>query len=102
MNTRRSRDVTLQQGVGQGRIPSAEEYKLHLDPLLNSIQASGVGSHIGPFFCGSPTCADDVMLLSDSSVDLQTQLSMVSLYSQKERYIVNPTKTTIYVYGTMH
>ena len=76
------------------------EEQLHLDPLLNILQASGVGSHIGPFFCGSPTCADDVMLLADSSVDLQTQLSIVSLYSQKERYIVNPTKTTISVYGT--
>ena len=99
MNTRRSREVTLQQGVGQGRIPSTEEYKLHLDRLLNILQASGVGSHIGPFFLWLPNLCGR-RHAADSSVDLQTQLSIVSLYSQKERYIVNPTKTTISVYGT--
>ena len=59
----RSRPVTLNQGVGQGRIPSTDEYKLHLDSLLHILGSTNIGSHIGPFFCGAPTCADDVMLI---------------------------------------
>ena len=98
MRLLRSREVTLKQGVGQGRIPSTEEYKLHLNDLLCTLESSSLGAHIGPFFVGSPTCADDVMLLADSPEDLQAQLSIVSAYSRRERYVINPTKTTITVY----
>ena len=38
------------------------------------------------------------MLLADSPEDLQAQLSIVSAYSRRERYVINPTKTTITVY----
>ena len=99
MRLLRSREVTLKQGVGQGRIPSTEEYKLHLNDLLYVPWNHPVsGAHIGPFFVGSPTCADDVMLLADSPEDLQAQLSIVFAYSRRERYVINPTKTTITVY----
>ena len=45
----KSKCVTLNQGVGQGRIPSTSQYKLHLDRLLSTLESSGLGSHIGPF-----------------------------------------------------
>ena len=99
----RSRTVTLHQGVGQGRIPSTEQYKLHLNDLLCTLETSAFGSHIGPFYCGSPTCADDVMLLWDTSKDLQAQLNIITDYARRERYHVNPTKTTISEYpGVQH
>ena len=44
----RSRTVTLHQGVGQGRIPSNEQCKLHLNDLLCTLETSSFGSHIGP------------------------------------------------------
>ena len=43
-------------------------------------------------------CADDVMLLSDTSKDLQAQLNIITDYERRERYHMNPTKTTISEY----
>ena len=90
--------MTLHQGVGQGRIPSTSQYKLHLDRLLSTLESSGLGSHIGPFYCGAPTCADDVLLVADSHNELQAQLDIIGHYSRQERYKINPTKTTVSVY----
>ena len=94
----KSKCVTLNQGVGQGRIPSTSQYKLHLDRLLSTLESSGLGSHIGPFYCGAPTCADDVLLVADSHNELQAQLDIICHYSRQERYMINPTKTTVSVY----
>ena len=88
----RSRPVTLNQGVGQGRIPSTDEYKLHLDNLIHILESTNICSHIGPFFCGAPTCADDVMLMA---IHL---LGTVSIYSMKERYHINLSKTTVSIH----
>jgi hypothetical protein len=93
-----SREIKLSQGVGQGRIPSSDLYKLHLNNLIQMLESSGLGSHIGPFYCGAPTCADDILLLANSCSDLQGQLSLVLIYSLQERYIFNPSKTTISIY----
>ena len=76
----KSKCVTLNQGVGQGRIPSTSQYKLHLDRLLSTLESSGLGSHIGPFYCGAPTCADDVLLVADSHNELQAQLDIIGHY----------------------
>ena len=94
----RSREIRMEQGVGQGRIPSSDLYRLHLDDVLSSLESSGLGCHIGPFYCGAPTCADDIILLADSPSDLQGQLSLVQQYSKTERYHINPTKTTVSVF----
>ena len=70
----------------------------HLGSLLHILESTNIGSHIGPFFFGAPTCADDVMLIGDSSTELQSLLDTVSIYSRKERYHINPSKTTISIY----
>ena len=98
LGSRKSRPVYLEQGVGQGRIPSTSLCKLHLNRLLSKMQASSIGSHIGHFYCGSPTCADDVFLLADTASDLQAQLNIIIQYSREERYNVNPIKTIVSVY----
>ena len=94
----KSRCVTLSQGVGQGRIPSTSQYKLHLDRLLSTLESSGLGPHIVPFYCGAPTCADDVLLVADSHNELHAQLDIIGHYSRQERCKINPTKTTVSVY----
>ena len=49
------------------------------------------------YYCGAPTCADDILLLSSNPFELQSQLDVVLSFSQQQRYIINPTKTTISV-----
>ena len=87
----------VEQGVGQGKILSTKNYKDFLDPSLKIYKASGVGCYIGIYYVGSPTCADDVLLISSSIEDLQTLLSIAYQFSQQERFIIHPLKTKIII-----
>ena len=53
----------VKQGVRQGGILSTVHYKLFNNDLLHMLQDSGFGANIGCFYCGAPTCADDVAAL---------------------------------------
>jgi hypothetical protein len=95
-----SEPFSINQGVRQGGIPSTVDYKAYIDPLLHELENSGTGLHIGATYVGAPTCADDVMLLSDSPHSLQYQLTVAESYAAKERYTIHPTKTEITAYHT--
>ena len=55
----------VRQGVRQGGILSTVHYKLYNNDLFHTcmLQESGIGATIGCFYCGAPTCADDVAVL---------------------------------------
>ena len=91
---------TVNQGVGQGKILSTFNYKLYINDLLCQLSSSDFGSHVGTEYLGSPTCADDVILLADNIVDLQSQLNVVEDYASRERYIIHPDKSKLITYGT--
>ena len=92
-----SRSVCIYQGIGQGKILAPENYKVFINPLLKSLCNAGVGAKIGPFYCGCPTCADDIFLITNTDEQLQTMLHVVYKYSEQERYEIHPTKTKILV-----
>ncbi|XP_072050035.1 uncharacterized protein [Amphiura filiformis] len=85
----------LFQGVHQGRVTSTELYKCYVDPLLHRLEEKRYGTRIGPYYVGAPTCADDILLASNSMTELQDMLDEAVLYSQKERYILHPQKSVI-------
>jgi hypothetical protein len=60
---------------------------------LAILRRSGLGVHIGDLYFGSPTCADDVLLLSFDSDDLQIMLDLTEDFSNKRRYILNASKS---------
>jgi hypothetical protein len=95
-----SERLEINQGVRQGGIPSTTDYKLYLNPLLDELEASQTGLYIGGIYVGSPTCADDVMLLTDSVYGMQYMLTNCEQYASKERYQLHPTKSVISVYNT--
>ena len=64
------------QGVRQGGISSTELFKSRGNRLLTNIEDSNLGFHIGPTSVAAPACADDIILLSRSSTDLQTMLDI--------------------------
>ena len=61
-------------------------YKLHINPLLDLLQNSGVGLYTGNVYCGAPTVADDLLFLSRSIVDLLAMLSAQGYFASLERY----------------
>ena len=89
----------VHQGVGQGKIISTHNYKVYINDLLLLLEASGCGLSISANYLGSPTCADDVVLLANTVIDLQTQMDIVYSYSTDERYHIHPDKSKFITFG---
>ena len=79
----------------QGGILSADMYKLYVNTLLDRIQDSGIGGHIGDINCSAPTCADDMSQLSNNDQDLQILCNIAKDYSDMEKYSLQPTKSVV-------
>jgi hypothetical protein len=90
----------VNQGVRQGGIPSTTDYKLYINPLLEKLENSQIGLHIGSTYVGAPTCADDVMMMCDSVGSLQYLLTTAEQYANKEHYTIHPTKSVVTTYHT--
>ncbi|VDI67737.1 Hypothetical predicted protein [Mytilus galloprovincialis] len=83
------------QGVRQGGVTSPAAYKLFINPMLDHIETQNLGSYIGPIYCGTPTVADDVCLVSNNPEDLQAMLDIQGDYANKEHYCINKTKSSV-------
>ena len=90
-----SRPYTVTQGVKQGGILSPTLYKLYIFELLESLKRATIGLQIGCIYTGTPTCADDVLHLSNSVDELQGMLTVNSVYSARHHYELHPKKSTI-------
>jgi hypothetical protein len=95
-----SQPFKIKQGVRQGGIPSTTDYKLYVDPLLNDLESGKMGLYIGSTNIGNPTCADDIILLTESAYSLQHMLTTAELYASKEQYTIHPTKSVVSVYNS--
>ncbi|VDI71556.1 Hypothetical predicted protein [Mytilus galloprovincialis] len=80
---------TIDQGVRQGGAFSADLYKIYINPLINILSTSGLGGRVGNINCCAPTCADDVALVSNNPLELQTMINIVLDFSKREGYTVN-------------
>jgi hypothetical protein len=94
-----SRTFNLHQGVGQGKVLSPPQYKVYLDDALCQLTEANIGAFIGHIPISVPTCADDMLLLSNYRHELQSQFHTASGYSCRERYIIHPVKTEVTAYN---
>jgi hypothetical protein len=62
--------------VRQDGIWSPTAYTIFINSLLNSIQHKQLGVYIGTNYCGIPTVADDVTLISHDPMELQIMLNV--------------------------
>ncbi|CAG2195798.1 unnamed protein product [Mytilus edulis] len=85
----------IEQGVRQGGAISADLYKLYVNPLLNLLCDTGIGGHIGNISCCAPTCADDVAIIANNPIELQTLVNIAVNFSRREGYTLQPTKSVI-------
>ena len=84
----------ISQGVRQGGILSTHLYKLYINDLLLDLQNSEFGKCIGCNYVGCPTCADDLSLMADCSIEFQAMLNIANQYSCDHRYTIHPEKST--------
>ena len=94
-----SEPFQVEQGVGQGKILSTKNYKDYIDPELKLFNASQAGCYIGHLYVATPTCADDVLLLTSCDKDLQKLLSLAFEFSRQECFNIHPGKTKIILYN---
>ena len=90
-----SRRYEVGQGVGQGRIPSAHMYKAHIAPHLNMLEQANIGISIGPYYVGTPTVADDVILAATNIPTMQIMLDSSQNYANTNKYTLHPDKGTM-------
>ena len=92
-----SRPFDEKLGVKQGHICSSDNYKVYINPLLDTLEESQLGIWIGPVNVSSTDCTDDVYLITDNQVRIQCLLYIASNYGQRYRikYGANKTKITI-------
>ena len=83
------------QGVHQGGIPSTELFKSRSNKLLDNLENSGLCYRIGLSSVAAPACADNVIMLSGKSIDLQVMLDIEGHDASCERYQFSSTKTNI-------
>lgn len=83
------------QGVRQGGILSTHLYKTYINDLLLELEDRCLGISIGTTYVGCPTCADDVLLMTNDSGELQTMLSIAYTYSRENRYQIHPQKSIV-------
>ena len=74
------------QGVRQRGIPSTELFKVRGDSLLHRIEKSLLGFPVGMVDLSVPTCADDMILLSSSPIDLHAMIN-IAAQTRHGRYV---------------
>ena len=90
-----SESFNIQQGVRQGAIISPFLYKTYLNPCLEELEQQRLGLCIGGVYCGCPTCADDVALMSRCENELQLMSNVVQRNCKQKRVTIHPMKSNI-------
>jgi hypothetical protein len=94
----KSEKFNMLQGVGQGRVFSPHLYNQAHNGLLEVLVQSGNGLKVGNTYCGCPTLADDMTLLSASPDGLHKLLTICRHFSSKWRIKFSPDKCWIMVF----
>ena len=87
------------QGVRQGGVTSTCDYKLYCNDLLDMAEDMDIGFKVDGLFLGTPTCADDIVLLGGSPFEIQCLLNLAKHYADKERYVLHPQKSMLSCYN---
>ena len=109
---------TVKNGIRQGGIISPLLYTIYCDELLQILEESGVGCHIGAKYYGGISYADDMKILCPSVDGLQKMMdtcveygieydilynekkSMCIVYTRKRNFRTDNIDTCIYLNGT--
>ena len=83
----------IHQGVRQGAVLSPFLYKTYINPCLMELKEHKIGLLIGTTYCGCPTCADDLALISECENELQVMTNVVKRHSKQDRVTIHPDKS---------
>ena len=90
--------VNLHQGVRQGGVLSTAHYKRYNNPLLLQLEERYAEVKIGSINIPHITVADDLAVMSRTFSSQQIKIWDVEDNTQKERYCVNPSRSSTLLY----
>ena len=90
-----SEPFAVERGVKQGSVLSPTLFLLIMDPLLISLQKSGVGLSVNDYYAGGFLHADDIRTLSTSIDSLEVQVSAVHDFARNNFLKLNFQKCEI-------
>ncbi len=88
-----SDSFSVQNGIRQGGIVSPILYTVYADELIKRLQEDGIRCYVGHEFTGSPTYADDMMLLCPSVRGLQRMTDTCAAYGVEYDVLYNEIKS---------
>ena len=89
------RPFVMEREVKQGSVLSPILFLMVMNPLLSSLQQAGIGLSVNDFFAGRFLHADDIQTLSTSIASLDTQISIVWVFAEKNFLKLNIHKCEI-------
>ena len=95
-----SRTIEETAGVKQGHINSSDNYKLYINPALNSLDTSTLGVWIGPINVSVTGVPDDNYLISPTQSGLQALIDIAEHYGRRYKIKYGAAKTKITVVGS--
>ena len=95
-----SKPIPIKQGIRQGAKLSTLMYKRFNNDLLNQLQNAPEGMKIGSIDVTSPTCADDIALLSQKEYEAQILTNTVHEATKQDRFSINASKCEVVQFKT--
>ena len=86
-------------GMRQGDYVSPDLFRARGNHLLDMLENAGTGMHIGRNYVGAPTCADDIALIADTDLDLQTMAHTAWRESTEQRYQYSTKKSKMVIFN---
>ena len=100
MNHKISRKFRETAGVKQGHINSSDDYKIYINPALNTLDTSTLGVWVGPINVSVTGVADDNYLMSSSQSGLQALIRIAEHYGERYKIKYGAEKTKITTVGS--
>ncbi|CAC5363410.1 unnamed protein product [Mytilus coruscus] len=94
-NSHLSKQFSINQRVRQGGVLSTHLYKLYINELPEELERRWLGLNTGLEYCGSPLCADDIVLMTTDETEIQAMLNIAYKFSCQHRYNIHPGKSTL-------
>ena len=100
MKGKLSRKFSEKLGVKQGHINSSDNFKIYINPALNTFETSSLGVWVGPINVSVTGVADDIYMMADTQSKLQCLISIAEHYGYRYKIVYGAAKTKITVVGS--
>jgi len=94
-----TRSITIQESIRQGGVISGAQFASLIDSLENELQEASLGVNFGSIRLASLLLMDDIILMAESQLELQTMLDTADAFAKKWHLKFNQSKSKIMVIG---